>query len=95
MKLKSLNRYIGFLILFISFLPLNAEEEIDIWNKNIKEKSEINNPKINSSDSINNPKVFSSNKINNDIEIEDKISENYRFINRPLRKERGTRRLQT
>ena len=39
MKLKSLNKYISFLILFISFQSLYAEEQIDIWNKEIKEKS--------------------------------------------------------
>ena len=39
MKLKSLNKYISFLILFTSFQSLYAEEQIDIWNKEIKEKS--------------------------------------------------------
>ena len=38
MKLKSSNRYICFLILFILFQPLYAEEQIDIWNKEIKKK---------------------------------------------------------
>ena len=33
MKLKSLNKYIGLLILFILFLPLQAEEEIDITDE--------------------------------------------------------------
>ena len=42
MKLISLNRYISLLILIISFLPLHAEEEIDIWNKENKENSNSN-----------------------------------------------------
>ena len=42
MKLNSLNRYISSLILIISFLPLYAEEQIDIWNKDKKKNSEIN-----------------------------------------------------
>ena len=46
MKLISLNKYISLLILFILFKPLHAEEEIDIWNKEIKEKSEIINNRI-------------------------------------------------
>ena len=51
MKLISLNKNISLLILLILFKPLYAEEEIDIWNKEIKEKSEIiipeNNPSNN------------------------------------------------
>ena len=47
MKLISSNRYISLLILSISFLPLYAEEQIDIWNKenkeNSKPKEKINN----------------------------------------------------
>ena len=38
MKLKSLNKFIGFLILFFLFFPLKAEEQIDIWNKEKKTK---------------------------------------------------------
>jgi len=70
MKLKSLNKFVGFLILIFLFQPLNAEEEIDIWNKEAKEKSEIkkvdNSNKI-ISNSINAP------KINNNIKIENEI----------------------
>ena len=36
MKLKSLNRYISLFVLTIFFLPLHAEDEIDIWNKEKK-----------------------------------------------------------
>ena len=38
MKLISLNKNISLLILLILFKPLYAEEEIDIWNKEVKEK---------------------------------------------------------
>ena len=57
MKLKSFNRYISLLILITLFLPLKAEDEIDIWNKekienNNKDKLENNtiNQSINVSD---------------------------------------------
>ena len=40
MKLKSLNKYICFLISFFFIQPLFAEEEIDIWKKEIKKKSQ-------------------------------------------------------
>ena len=70
MKLKSLNKFVGFLILIFLFQPLNAEEKIDIWNKEVKEKSEIkkvdNFNKI-ISNSTNAP------KINNNIKIENEI----------------------
>ena len=70
MKLKSLNKFVGFLILTFLFQPLNAEEEIDIWNKEAKEKSEIkkvDNSNKTISNSINAP------KINNNIKIENEI----------------------
>ena len=50
MKLKSLNRYISLIILIISFMPLQAEEEIDIWNKDKKEKNEVSTIEDNSND---------------------------------------------
>ena len=53
MKLKSLNKYISLLILFILFKPLYAEEEIDIWNKEKKEKSRNKNQRINENNTIN------------------------------------------
>ena len=40
MKLKSLNKFISFLTLLVLLSPLNAEEEIDIWNKTKKNNSE-------------------------------------------------------
>ena len=38
MKLNSLNKYISLLIFFSSFHFLYAEDQIDIWNKEIKKK---------------------------------------------------------
>ncbi len=73
MKLISLNRYISLLILIISFLPLHAEEEIDIWNKENKEN--INsNQNINSTNITATPKINIPTQINNNIEIENEIS---------------------
>ena len=73
MKLKSLNKFVGFLILIFLFQPLNAEEEIDIWNKEAKEKSEIkkvdNSNKI-ISNSINAPKINNKNNLNKILTIE-------------------------
>tara|TARA_A100001015_G_scaffold268860_1_gene320037 strand:+ start:1625 stop:3358 length:1734 start_codon:yes stop_codon:yes gene_type:complete len=70
MKLISLNRYISLLILSISFLPLYAEEQIDIWNKENKENSKPKE-KINN---INNDTVLQkilTTQSNQNIEIED------------------------
>ncbi|MBD1172250.1 hypothetical protein IDG78_01735 [Pelagibacterales bacterium SAG-MED05] len=73
MKLISLNRYISLLILIISFLPLHAEEEIDIWNKENKENSN-SNQNINSNNITATPKINIPTQINNNIEIENEIS---------------------
>ena len=78
MKLKSLNRYIGFFVLCISFLPLCAEEEIDIWSKENKENSENPQIKIDSSNKTLNTEVFNKSKNNNEIKIENEISGNLR-----------------
>ena len=73
MKLISLNRYISLLILIISFLPLQAEEEIDIWNKEKKENSQPNNVNdINSSTAVEN---ILKTQTNNKIKIENEILE--------------------
>ncbi len=71
MKLISLNKYLSFLILVILFQPLQAEEEIDIWNKEKKQTSEKvdnNNSEIN----INSQSIF-TNQQNKNIEIENEI----------------------
>jgi len=71
MKLKSLNKFVGFLILIFLFQPLNAEEEIDIWNKEAKEKSEIK--KIDNSNNKSISNSINTSKINNNIKIENEI----------------------
>ena len=45
MKLKSLNNYIGFLILLLLTSSLKAEEKIDIWNKENKDAKKSSNQK--------------------------------------------------
>ena len=76
MKFKSLNKFVSLLILCISFNILQAEEKIDIWNKEIKEKSEktiINDNQIKEN---SNSKVLKIPKLENDIKIESEISVN-------------------
>ncbi len=73
MKLKSLNRYISFLIFMTLFLPLKAEEQIDIWKKEKKTISEENKLDTNSDSKIFNSKILSSKK--NKIKIEGEILE--------------------
>ncbi len=73
MKLNSLNKYISLLILLSSSQFLYAEEQIDIWNKEIKKNTEESiidkkNPD-NKIDSI----IFKTPKKNNDIKIENEI----------------------
>ena len=80
MKLKSLNKLLSFLILF-TFCPLlNAEEEIDIWNKAKKEKSKIIIQNEKNLNTINNSPISNTNNINNDIKIDDKISDSTKNI---------------
>ncbi len=56
-------------------MPLHAEEEIDIWNKEKKEVSH-SDQKIKNNDAASTPETIISNQINNSIEIEDEISTN-------------------
>jgi hypothetical protein len=74
MKLKSLNKYIGLLIILAFFKPLYAEEEIDIWNKNTK-KENSEKIKIEDDKNINtiNLKTLKNPKINSTIKIENEI----------------------
>ena len=76
MKLISLNKNISLLILLILFKPLYAEEEIDIWNKEIKEKSEIIIPENNPSNNTINSEIFKKSQTNENIKIENEILEN-------------------
>ena len=80
MKLKSLNKYISFLILFISFQFLYAEEEIDIWNKEIKEKSQTIESVNDISNNTINSEIFKKSQTNNKIKIEDEILDNSKDI---------------
>ena len=73
MKLTSLNKYISLLILVISYLPLHAEEEIDIWNKENKENS-YSNQNSNITNINESPQIILRTQTNNNIEIENKIS---------------------
>ena len=75
MKLKSLNRYISFLILFISFLPLSAEEQIDIWNQEKQENSELIKPDSDNPNITLNSEIFNKKKSDNSIQIENEILE--------------------
>ena len=71
MKLISLNKYIGLLLLLISSLPVLADEQIDIWNKEKKENSKKIKQEKNSIDNeSNNSKISNTTKLNNDIQIE-------------------------
>ncbi len=74
MKLSSLNKYIGLLILLISYQSLHSEEEIDIWNKDAKKKSTIIKTETTSNQSINS-EIFKKSQTNNKIKIEDEILE--------------------
>ena len=76
MKLISLNKNISLLILLILFKPLCAEEEIDIWNKEIKEKSKIIIPENNPSNNTINSEIFKKSQTNENIKIENEILEN-------------------
>ena len=76
MKLKSLNRYIGLLILIISFLPLHAEEEIDIWNKENTNNKVDKKQKKNISDKIIDSEIPGSIKVNTSIQIHNEVLEN-------------------
>ena len=76
MKLISLNKNISLLILLILFKPLYAEDEIDIWNKEIKEKSEIIIPENNPSNNTINSEIFKKSQTNENIKIENEILEN-------------------
>ena len=40
MKLKSFRKYIGFFFFFHLFLPIKAEDQIDIWKNKKKEDNQ-------------------------------------------------------
>ena len=72
MKLKSLNKYISLIILFLSFSSLSAEEKIDIWGKEKKENP-TENSEINSINAEGDEKKIDINKPVNKIKIENEI----------------------
>ncbi len=69
MKSKSLNKYICFLTSFFFIQPLFAEEEIDIWKKEVKEKSQ----------SVEQESSISTNSINSNILRLPKLNENIKI----------------
>ncbi len=80
MKLKSLNKYLSFFIIFCSFQILFADDQIDIWNKTEKDKpanssENKENIKINNNTQITNTAI-----LNNNILIDSEISEETKNI---------------
>ena len=80
MKFKSLNKYISFLILIISFQSLYAEDEIDIWNKEIKEESQKTKSDNNILNNTINSEIFKNSQTNTSIKIENEILDNSQDI---------------
>ncbi len=74
MKLKSLNKSLGLLIFLVLCLPVNSEEQIDIWNKKKKNPNEVIQKKDNSNKKQN-LDILNTATINNNIEIENNISD--------------------
>ena len=80
MKLKSLNKYLSFLIIFCSFQILYADDQIDIWSKTKKDKSKNsleNTENINAND---NTQITNTAVLNNNIQIDSEISEETKNI---------------
>ena len=75
MKLKSFRALFGLIIIFLIFLPIKAEEKIDIWNndntKSSKDDISTNSQKQKKELLINKQKI----NINEKIEINDQLSE--------------------
>ncbi len=70
MILKSLNKYISFFIFCLIIFPVNAEEQIDIWNKKKKDTSEIIKSDKKITPSVNS-ELFKRKKVISNIEIKD------------------------
>jgi hypothetical protein len=73
MKLLSLNKYISFLIIISSLLPVYAEEEIDIWNKKIQNNKEMSQPEKEATNKSIIPKLLNKNNNQNNIKIDNEI----------------------
>ena len=76
MRLISLNRYISLFVLIIFFLPLQAEDQIDIWNKEKEKNTEIKRLNKNIPDQQINSNIISKTNINSNIQIENAILDN-------------------
>ena len=76
MKLKSLNKYIGFLTLIISFMPFTilAEEEIDIWNKEKKQSLQKTQSVDNLTQTLDKPKASDTVTTLNNIEVTNELN---------------------
>ena len=70
MKLRSLNRIIGILILIFFSSSVLSEEQIDIWNKEKKEKSE-NLKSTKSKEPKTEPIILNNARVDTSIKIED------------------------
>ncbi len=75
MILKSLNKYISFLIFLIFFSPLSGEEQIDIWSKDNTKSTESNSNETENSNSIT-PKLTGKPEKEETIKIESELTEN-------------------
>ena len=73
MKLKSLNKTIGLLILLVLCSPAIGEEKIDIWDKSKEKNKKVIENNKNSSDKLNS-NILTTVTLNNEIEIEKNIS---------------------
>ena len=80
MKLKSLNKYICFLISFFFIQPLFAEEEIDIWKKEIKKNSQSVEQENNISTNSINSNILKLPELNENIKIEGETLEGSKDI---------------
>ena len=73
MKLKSLNKTIGLLILLVLYSPAKGEEKIDIWDKSKEENKKVIENNKNPSNKLNS-NILTTVTVNNEIEIEKNIS---------------------
>tara|TARA_Y100000996_G_scaffold414080_1_gene403995 strand:+ start:186 stop:1922 length:1737 start_codon:yes stop_codon:yes gene_type:complete len=80
MKLKSLNKYLSFFVIFCSFQILFADDQIDIWSKTKKDKSKNSLERTDSIDANNNTQITNTAILNNNIQIDSEISEETKNI---------------
>ena len=75
MKLKSLNKYLSFLIIFCSFQILFADDQIDIWSKTKKDKPTNSLENTENINTNKNTQITNTAILNNNIQIDSEISE--------------------